>query len=1239
MGKFNVKKFPGIRFLSLALLCLVLAALFRFLIIDLAFNEATIANNLQADIERELAKLDDDSKRVLEELSKQSLVREMKPIDTHHPYFVFQRGILEFWSSYSYVPNYYELDGIADVSLVRTRNGYYIAKRFAPSADDYRGTEIFFLLPVFWSPGIENQYLRASFNPSLVRGNYFTILEDPSIFNERNIYFNDSYLFSISFPAGFRGANPLFNILALILSLISLLFLVLFLIQLLQYFNKREQYWTGFFVLLGSLVGIRLAMLYANFPFSASQIGLFNPRNYASSWINPSMGDLLLNVGAIVWLAFYFLKIFFKPSFLRFLKSKSSKLSVIFVLLLGALSYISLLGIFFYAQSISAHSNWSLDITSSLNISYLRVISFLILFLLGALYFVLTHLFYRVCQIRSIDIKSMRLLFIETGLAFSVITFFIIPASWPVGLIHGLYLLILLFSKIPELLGKRGYFSFSYILITCMAISAVGSSGDFNFQHIHQAKEMKQLGGQLLMENDPLAEYMLNELSYKIEDDLFIRNRLLNPYLSNDVIEQKIRRTYILNDFDKYDVDIHLFDSRGLPLMSNAIDLDFSQWLRSFALDEFKTDYMNIYLVPDQGLSFSKRYISFIKLQSGDNFNLGFVVVELSRKRFFANTVYPELLVDMTMSDQNLERKYDFGIYKNGLLAQSGGTYSYPRFLFESPFQEVTTSENGFIAENFRHYLFNADGKVAIVSTPVLPFRNWLANFSFQFLLLVFIIFLVVAIYNLQVVRRRTSVSYVSRIQLYLNLAFFIPLIVVSITTLSRINSVSREDITESYYKKAESATNNLARAIDTYGAGQINQDELAESVFNLSRILESDINIFNNEGRMIATSQPAIFENNLLSKFINPEAKNALISESKNRVILEEFIGTLNFRTVYRPIRSFETGNIIGLLSMPFFESATDLESQQASVLSNILITFTAIFIFFLVIAYLVSEVLTHPFRYISEKIKKTSLSSLNEPLEWKSDDEIGLMVAEYNRMLINLERNKEALAKTEKESAWREMAQQVAHEIKNPLTPMKLTLQQMQRVIALKDEDRLLNLDKQVKTLLTQIDNLSEIASSFSSFAQMPAPKAELFDIALLLRETSRLFQNDPQVNLHEDIREKSIWVIADRKLFSRIFSNLIINAIQAAKDDQKAEVTVLLKKLQNHKVIVSIKDSGKGIPEEIQDKIFLPSFSTKASGSGLGLAMAKHGVENAKGSIWFDSNSEWGTVFHIELPIAKN
>ncbi len=217
--------------------------------------------------------------------------------------------------------------------------------------------------------------------------------------------------------------------------------------------------------------------------------------------------------------------------------------------------------------------------------------------------------------------------------------------------------------------------------------------------------------------------------------------------------------------------------------------------------------------------------------------------------------------------------------------------------------------------------------------------------------------------------------------------------------------------------------------------------------------------------------------------------------------------------------------------------------------------------------------------------------------------------------------------------------MAQQVAHEIKNPLTPMKLTLQQMQRVIALKDQDRLLNLDKQVKTLLTQIDNLSEIASSFSAFAQMPTPKAELFDIVVLLKETSRLFQNDPKVTLHEDIREKSMWVIADRKLFSRIFSNLIINAIQATKDDQKAEVTVLLKKLQNHKVIVSIKDNGSGIPEEIQDKIFLPSFSTKASGSGLGLAMAKHGVENAKGSIWFDSNSEWGTVFHIELPIARN
>ncbi len=1239
MGKYSIKQIPGIKYLSLALLSLILAALFRFIIIDLAFNEATIASNLQADIERELSKLDADAEKVLEELSQRTMVREMNPIETNYPYFIFQGGALEFWSAYNYVPNYYELDGILDVGLLRARNGYYLAKRINPPADDYRSTEIFFLVPVFWSPGIENQYLRSSFNPALIRSNYFTILEDPSVFNERNIFYNDTYLFSISFPAGFRGANPIFNILSLILSLFSLLFLVLFFQKVLQYFNRREHYWTGFFFLLIALSGFRIAMLYGNFPFSASQMGLFNPQNYASSWFNPSLGDLLLNVAALTWLALYLMKVFFKSSFFRFLKRRSTSWSIIFIFLLGIFSFISLLSVFHYAQNISAHSNWSLDITSSLNISYLRVTSFLILFLLGGIYFVTTHLFYRACQIKSRESRSFNQLFLLGGLAPSFLALIILPSGWPVTLIHSLYLIILLFSKVPELLGKRGYFSFSYILITCMAVSAAGSSGDFNYQHIQQSAEMQQLGEQLLMENDPLAEYMLNELSYKIEDDIFIRNRLLNPYLSNDVIEQKIRRTYILNDFDKYDVKIHLFDSRGFPLLENSVDLTFSQWLRTFALEEFKTDYMNIYLVPDQGLSFSRRYISYINLQSGDNFNLGYVVVELSRKRFFANTVYPELLVDVAVYDQNLERKYDFGIYKSGLLAQSGGIYSYPRYLFNTPFEHANTSESDIIVDKYRHFTFTGNEKVAVVSTPILPFRNWLANFSLQFLLLVFIIFLIIAIYNLKVVRKSTTVSYVSRIQLYLNLAFFIPLIVVSITTLSRINSVSREEITENYYKKAESATNNLSSAIDTYGVGNISQDELTENVFNLSRILESDINIFSIDGRLITTSQPSIYENYLLSRYINPRAKNIIVNEDRNRVILEESIGTLNFRTVYRPIRSFETGNIIGLLSMPFFESATDLESQQSSVLSNILITFTAIFIFFLVIAYLVSEVLTHPFRYIADKIKKTSLSSLNEPLEWKSDDEIGLMVAEYNRMLINLERNKEALAKTEKESAWREMAQQVAHEIKNPLTPMKLTLQQMQRVIALKDQDRLLNLDKQVKTLLTQIDNLSEIASSFSAFAQMPTPKAELFDIVVLLKETSRLFQNDPKVTLHEDIREKSMWVIADRKLFSRIFSNLIINAIQATKDDQKAEVTVLLKKLQNHKVIVSIKDNGSGIPEEIQDKIFLPSFSTKASGSGLGLAMAKHGVENAKGSIWFDSNSEWGTVFHIELPIARN
>ena len=362
------------------------------------------------------------------------------------------------------------------------------------------------------------------------------------------------------------------------------------------------------------------------------------------------------------------------------------------------------------------------------------------------------------------------------------------------------------------------------------------------------------------------------------------------------------------------------------------------------------------------------------------------------------------------------------------------------------------------------------------------------------------------------------------------------------------------------------------------------------------------------------------------------------IIKEQENdQVILEEKVGSLIYKSAYVAVKSFETGELMGVLSIPFFDSQYELEEEIIDIVANIMILFSFIFLAILIVSYFASHILTFPLKYITQKIKRTSLSVYNEPLVWNTKDEIGLLVGEYNRMLENLEESKNALTKSEKESAWREMAKQVAHEIKNPLTPMKLTLQHLNRILHEEKETDKDTIDRSINTLLQQIDTLSDIATSFSAFAQMPIPKQEPYEIVSVLKRTVLLFENEKNADIHIQHVKEEVYVEGDKQLMGRIFSNLIINGIQSVPASRNARVDIKLE-VKGDALFLQFKDNGEGIAEEIREKVFVPNFSTKYAGSGIGLAIAKRGIEHAGGSIWFETEVGAGTVFYISLPIVS-
>jgi len=260
--------------------------------------------------------------------------------------------------------------------------------------------------------------------------------------------------------------------------------------------------------------------------------------------------------------------------------------------------------------------------------------------------------------------------------------------------------------------------------------------------------------------------------------------------------------------------------------------------------------------------------------------------------------------------------------------------------------------------------------------------------------------------------------------------------------------------------------------------------------------------------------------------------------------------------------------------------------------------------------------------------------LESSYEPIVYKGSDEIADLVAEYNNKVAELKVSAEKLARSQRESAWREMAKQVAHEIKNPLTPMKLSVQHFHRTWDPNAPDSKTRLDRFTEDLVGQIDILSNIASEFSNFAKMPTPQKEVLDLNDVLKRVVGLYDKSENVEIRYAPSKSEILVFADNDQMHRVFNNLVKNAIESIPEGTNGLVEVGIVG-SNSVVEIAIRDNGVGIPEDRYEQIFVPNFTTRSTGTGLGLAMVKNIVEGSGGNVRFTSEVGQGSSFIVQLP----
>ena len=1201
-------------------------------------NNTNFANNIKSNIAKELKILDQDLAKVSNRVAgSEEFGFIALRLLTKHPYYLFSNQELVFWSDNKVVPPYNLLQGDYHIKLVDMEEGQFIAcKKVIDKAGDQ--LELYGLIPVYSRSKISNQYLQSRFNPDIFSDTDLKIYTPRGVGNDI-VVGEENYLFSVVFGREYELHRHPVQYLVLITLTVGLIYLLIWINAVVKSFVSEGKIIRGFLFFVISLVTLRFMMLWLGFPFNVVAFDVFNSRYFASSNINPSLGDLFLNVLVfIVWVDFLFQNYFRSNVYRQLISLKGSNRRLCsFALIFG--SFFLLLGVYELMMNMQKHAQWSIDINESINFSTpLKWISLLVFFIGAVGYFTLSHIVFRTyIKLNNASSKDILKQLLPAALLFMSLDLLM---KWPfilLGIVHGLYFLVVFKLYLTRHLVKISYLTFIYFFISAIACSVVGTYTIYKFSKAKNLSRKQNIATQLLAEKDFLGEYLINEAVQKIKEDIFIGITFSNLFSDKESVRQKIRRRHLNNYLDRYDIDVYLFDQRGVPIENDRYIENFYQFRERFALPQLETEYGNIYLVNNFETDLERGYMVFVPIYY-ERFKsiVGHIILSLKLKRVIPNSVYPELLVDKNQSAATIRGDYSYALFKGGALEYTSGLFNASNDFEMTDLEKKKLYETGIVKRKMFYLgVRGDDDKTIVISSEAYPFKDILANFSFLFLLLVFVVLLVIVFYAIKFEFKGTNLNLAAKIQLYLNFAFFLPLFAVSITTLSLLNSSYKEQLKNEYYAKAENLSGNISSLLESYFSNQTSKETLSNKLVEIAKFAECDLNLFNVNGRLIASTQPLIYENGLLSQYVHPVAIQAVI-ENGDRLLLDESVGSLEFKNTYYGIKSFETGNVISILSIPFFESESERDKQIMEVLSNIMVTFTFIFILFLALSYFASRFLTSPLRYIRQKLQKISLSGTNTPMVWNADDEIGLLVGEYNKMLVNLEESKKALARSEKESAWREMAQQVAHEIKNPLTPMKLNLQHLKRTLESNGRKNDGYTNKSINNLLHQIETLNDIATSFSAFAKMPIPKNERLELTRVVKGAANLHVNDHDIALATQLDEGPIYVMGDEKLFGRIINNLIINGIQAVPSERTPEIAVKLTHL-NKKVVIEVQDNGSGIDEDIAKKVFIPNFSTKESGSGIGLAIAKRGIEQTGGSIWFETAIDKGTSFFIELPVV--
>ena len=588
----------------------------------------------------------------------------------------------------------------------------------------------------------------------------------------------------------------------------------------------------------------------------------------------------------------------------------------------------------------------------------------------------------------------------------------------------------------------------------------------------------------------------------------------------------------------------------------------------------------------------------------------------------------PKLLYD----DQgNLLMNSSVACYRDSLLIYKYGSYTYPNYLsdYQHPVNEFS------YGRKMKHYVYQAnDGKVLSISYERRGWREMTSPFVVFFFLLLFLYLLIYFVCGMHH-GKGLPATLSRRFQMVVLVVLSVSFLVVGPVSVFYLRSLYTQKINETNFERTRTLSLDITSEVDFSFLKEPGfKTALDEVLRHYSETFFTDINVYGVDGKLLATTCPEITELQIQSSLMNAEAFHNMQGEKLLYYIHEETLGKAVYQSSYTSIQD-NTGKTLAYLNIPYFTSQSDLHSEiMHYVLTYINIVLLIIFIF-LPLVLIITRRMTDPLVRLQDKMRQVDINKTNEQLEWKSNDEIGALINQYNQLVVELEKSAAELKRTATESAWRGVARQVAHEIKNSLTPMRLSVQMLQRAEEQHDGEMDEYVQRTTRTLLEQIDALSDIASSFSSYAKLPENHPQPLDLAELVGNVVNLYDNFDNISFIYEVDPSVDYTFnGDKTNLNSAIGNVIKNATQAIGEKPNGKIDVSLKAMEKT-FVIKVKDNGKGIKEEDKKMIFLPNFTTKSGGSGVGLSLTFNIIHSAGGTISFDSQVGKGTEFVISLP----